>query len=128
MRAPIPLILDLWAYGCSASAIAGVLGLTNAKVVTRIIRNARLIGDPRAVVHAFKDGRSAGRQVRAEALKPKFKAVPLVQNRYTCRNGHRLTKANSRLRSNGMRSCRVCIRKHSREWMRERRRNENETG
>lgn len=121
MKTPIPLILDLWAYGCSASAIAGVLGLKNAKHVTRVIDHARSIGDPRAVVHAFKDGRSAGRQARAEALKPAFRAVVLIQNRYICRNGHRLTKANSRLRSNGMRSCRVCIRKNSRLFMRARR-------
>lgn len=119
--APVPLILELWAYGCAATAIASVLGLKDAKQVTRVIDHARSIGDPRAVIHAFKDGRVAGRQARAEALKPEFRAVPLVQNRYTCRNGHRLTKANSRMRSNGGLSCRVCIRKNSRLWMRARR-------
>lgn len=121
MKTPIPLILDLWAYGCSASAIASVLGLPNAKTVTRVIDHARSIGDPRAVVHTFKDGRAAGHQARAEAMKPRFQAVPLVVNQYTCRNGHRLTKGQSRSRSNGMLSCRICIRENSKVWMRAKR-------
>jgi len=48
---PVPLILDLWSLGHSASDIAARVGLPNGKHVTRIVHDARLIGDPRAVLH-----------------------------------------------------------------------------
>lgn len=50
--APIPLTLDLWALGHSAKQIAEALGYPNSKHVTRIVENARSIGDLRACYHA----------------------------------------------------------------------------
>lgn len=117
----VPLVLDLWAYGCSASAIAHVLGLSSAKVVTRIVQQARLIGDPRAAVHWFQDGRPAGRpgRIRTLAQVPGIKSVQLVKNRTLCHRGHRRTKRSTRMRSNGKLECRICDRIRKREKQRD---------
>ena len=47
---PVNLVLNLWQYGCTASPIANVLGLYSAKVVTKIVDQARKMRDPRAVL------------------------------------------------------------------------------
>lgn len=117
----VPLVLDLWAYGCSATAIAYVLGLSSAKVVTRIVAQARLIGDPRAVVHWFQDGRPAGRpgRIRILAQVPGIKSAHLVKNTTLCHRGHRRTKRSTRMRSNGKLECRICDRLRKQEKQRD---------
>jgi hypothetical protein len=62
--APVPLVLDLWALGHSASQIAQMVGLPSHKVVSRIVAQARAIGDPRAVFHCGENGRLLGRPGR----------------------------------------------------------------
>lgn len=62
--APIPLTLDLWALGHSASDIAAKLGFPNHRHVTRIVAHARKIGDKRAVLHVAAGGRLIGRPGR----------------------------------------------------------------
>lgn len=48
--APIPLVLDLWAKGHSASQVEEMLAVPSKKV-SAIVAEARSIGDPRAVYH-----------------------------------------------------------------------------
>lgn len=62
--APVPLVLTLWALGHSASQVAQMVGLPSHKAVTRIIAQARAIGDPRAVIHCGENGRLLGRPGR----------------------------------------------------------------
>jgi hypothetical protein len=62
--APIPLVLDLWSLGHSASQIAEMLGFPNGRQVTKIVAKARSIGDRRAVLHVAANNRLIGRPGR----------------------------------------------------------------
>lgn len=73
MRTPKPVppvmgVLDLWSLGHTASQIAKMLGLPSHKLVTKIVAQAREIGDPRAVIHAYPDGRPVGRSPKLRAF------------------------------------------------------------
>lgn len=89
---PIPLVLDLWALGHSASDVARKVGLPNHKHVTRIVERARSINDPRAVLHAAKNGRLIGRPGRMAA--PPFAEIVPSSRALACRIGHPQTAKN----------------------------------
>jgi hypothetical protein len=85
---PVPLILDLWSLGHSASQIAEMVGLPNHRQVTRIIRDARSIGDKRAVLHKYSHGdRLIGRPGRDGAIARRrdrindIEVVPAIERR-----------------------------------------------
>jgi hypothetical protein len=85
---PVPLILDLWSLGHSASDIAERVGLPNGKHVTRIIADARSIGDPRAVLHKHpSNDRLIGRPGRSGTIARKrvkiggLEVVPAIVRR-----------------------------------------------
>lgn len=83
-NAPIPAVLDFWALGHSASVIAEWLGFPNHRHITRIIANARRIGDPRAVIHEHTNGKPAGnfrKIARMHADSPAIEIVPLIAPR-----------------------------------------------
>lgn len=110
-RAPIIAALDLWSIGHSAGEIARMLGFPNHKHVTRIVAQARKIRDPRAVLHAAKNGRLIGRAGHRLVLA----AVEVVPSStaLACKAGHPQIAANVIRRSG---HCRLCKR------LRERRR------
>jgi hypothetical protein len=88
---PVPLILDLWSLGHSASDIAARVGLPNGKHVTRIVHDARLIGDPRAVLHMHpRTERLIGRPGRTGIIARRrskidgIEVVPAIDTRMKC--------------------------------------------
>src|SRR5258706_4875011 len=88
---PVPLILDLWSLGHSASDIAARVGLPNGKHVTRIVHDARLIGDPRAVLHKHpRTERLIGRPGRTGIIARRrskidgIEVVPAIDTRMKC--------------------------------------------
>ena len=89
---PIPLVLDLWALGHSASDVARKVGLPNHRHVARIVERARSINDPRAVLHAAKNGRLIGRPGRM-AAPPLVEIVP-SSRALACHAGHPQTAEN----------------------------------
>lgn len=91
MTAPVPLVLDLWALGHSARDIGEKLGITR-KRVSKIVEQARDIGDPRAVLHAGKNGNLIGRPGRM-AVPPRGEVVPSTAA-LVCRAGHPQTRMN----------------------------------
>lgn len=91
-NAPIPLTLELWACGFSASQIAEKLGYPNHKHVARIVERARSINDPRAVLHAAKNGRLIGRPGRMAS--PPFAEIVPSSRALACRIGHPQTAKN----------------------------------
>jgi len=101
MTTPVPLVLDLWALGHSAGDIVGRLDLPNVKHVERVVRNARSIRDPRAVLHADSNGRLIGRAAYSSVLAavevvpsivalrlPVEKGSPGRPVSLICKNGH----------------------------------------
>jgi hypothetical protein len=99
--APIPLVLQLWSIGHSASQIAEMVGLPSHKAVTRIIAQAREIGDPRAILHCGANGRLLGRPGRTGRKASKYghkvagKEVVTLLPKPTipvCRRGHERTE------------------------------------
>lgn len=97
MTAPVPLLLDLWATGLSASNIAGKLGVP-ARSVSLVVEQARDIGDPRAVHHLGRNARPLGRPTALDA-----EAVPAI-GKVRCKYGHLRTPENVDAHSN----CRKC--------------------
>lgn len=86
LRAPLVMdVLDLWAKGYTAAAIAGMVPGCKRKAVDVIVAQARSIGDPRAVLHCYplKRGqptRLVGNNKRGRAVMlttPHIKIVPL---------------------------------------------------
>lgn len=108
-NAPIPLTLQLWSLGHSASDVAAKLGFPNHKHVTRIVAHARSIGDKRAVLHVARNGYLIGRPGRM-ALPPVAIPVPAL-GKPLCRNGHLRTPDNL----TKDRHCRMC---HAERWQR----------
>jgi hypothetical protein len=100
--APVPATLDLWSLGHSASQVAKMLGLPSHKHVARIIEHARSIRDPRAVLHAAKNGRLIGRPGRM-ATPPSAEIVPSTRA-LACERGHPQT-ANNTYASGRCREC-----------------------
>ncbi len=76
---PIPQVLELWSRGYAASEIAEVLAMPSHKCVTRIIANARLIKDPRAVLHVYGNGRAVGNRHHALSVLTAIPSLKLVQ-------------------------------------------------
>lgn len=103
-NAPIPLILDLWSLGHTASVVATMAGLPNHKHVTRIVKHARDIGDKRAVLHVDDSGRLIGRA--GHALRPPV-AIPVpALGKALCAAGH--PRVSDNLSSVGQ--CKTCKR------------------
>jgi len=98
---PILGVLDLWSLGHSATQIAKMLGLPNFLHVERIIRQARRIGDKRAVLHFAGNGRLIGRpgrdgrKVRKRTrVINKLEVVPALPRKTHCVRGHLRTPEN----------------------------------
>lgn len=92
---PVPLVLDLWSLGHSASDIAERLAVPGGrKGVTRIVAHARSIGDPRAVLHCAPNGRLLGRPgrdgttIRRGAKTVKGKETVILLGKPICDRGH----------------------------------------
>lgn len=86
LRAPFVVdVLNLWAKGHTAAAIAAMVPGCKRKAVDVIVAQARSIGDPRAVLHCYprKKGeptRLVGNNARGRAVMlstPHIKIVPL---------------------------------------------------
>lgn len=88
---PVIAVLDLWSLGHSASDIAEKLPIT-AKRVTLIVARARSLRDPRAVLHACKNGRLIGRAGHMKQA-PVAEIVPSMAA-LACRRGHPQTAKN----------------------------------
>lgn len=58
--APVSLALDLWSLGHSGADIVAKLGFPNRRAVERIVEQARLRNDERAVYHVTSNGRILG--------------------------------------------------------------------
>jgi hypothetical protein len=99
---PVPLILDLWSLGHSAGDIAKRLAIASGhKGVTRIVAQARSIGDKRAVLHCGANGRLLGRPGRTGRKVSKYghkvagKEVAELLQKPTipvCKRGHERTE------------------------------------
>jgi hypothetical protein len=76
MTVPVPAVLDLWCLGHSAGWIGAALDL-HPKKVTKIVAQARRVGDQRAVLHADKNGRLIGRAGHEPCLAA-VEVVPFV--------------------------------------------------
>lgn len=106
--APIPLVLDLWSLGHSASSIAEKLGFPNFRHIERIVRHARSINDPRATLHASTAGRLIGRP--GNGPHPEAEIVPAI-TALRCPAGHPKSRENiAHWGASGWGKCRVCQR------------------
>lgn len=93
--APVPLVLDLWATGLSASAISEMIDVPR-RAVHRIVSQAREIGDPRSVIHVGKNGLPLGRGALAAIAADPVPIIPAAK----CRHGHLKTPENVDRHSN----------------------------
>lgn len=121
--APARAILEMWAYGCSASVIAWALRLDGGwRQVNKVVAQARSIKDPRAVLHCDGNPRK-GRALLDR--RPDLTAISVIRQRQRlrdrCRRGHDYTPENTRQTANGQRRCRECAKLVRRVgWQRER--------
>lgn len=67
MTIDVNAILDRWHAGQSAGVIVRELKLRHSKQVYAVVRNARQISDPRAVVHVDARGTPVGSYAHATA-------------------------------------------------------------
>jgi len=109
--APVPLILDLWSLGHSASDVARRTGIKR-KRVTVIVAQARAAGDPRAVLHCSATGRPYGRAGWMENP-PLEERVP-AKRAMVCSRGHFKTRFSIAKNSQCLRCKRLLDKKRSR--------------
>lgn len=115
----VPLVLDMWAFGCTAPVIANALQIKGGyRAVQDIVEQARSIKDPRAVLHSNGNPR---KRERLLDQRPDLKVIAAKRGpqrlRSHCSRGHEYTMANTRKLATGQRQCRECAKLVRRkEW------------